>query len=161
MRFRFSVICVITLGLLSGCGPERTTKTESVTQSGVTVSGSMSEAPQISFGSDAKDVAQLIVKDVTSGSGTAVGPNSTVTAHYVGYSMSNQEKFDSSWERGEPTTFPLNGVIQGWTQGLQGMKVGGRRLLIIPPELAYGPAGSGHQLAGQTLVFVVDLTAVS
>ncbi|MCX6405223.1 MAG: FKBP-type peptidyl-prolyl cis-trans isomerase [Actinobacteria bacterium] len=75
--------------------------------------------------------------------------------------MNTKAKFDSSWDRGEPATFPISGVIQGWQQGLQGMKVGGRRLLIIPGDLGYGPAGQGSIEPNETLVFVVDLTAVS
>ena len=69
------------------------------------------------------------------------------------------EEFDSSWNRGESIQFPLRGLIQGWQDGIPGMKVGGRRELVIPPHLAYGPAG-GHFLGGKTLVFIIDLIAV-
>ena len=69
------------------------------------------------------------------------------------------EEFDSSWNRGESIQFPLRGLIQGWQDGIPGMKVGGRRELVIPPHLAYGPAG-GHFLGGKTLIFVIDLLAV-
>lgn len=83
-----------------------------------------------------------------------------VTVHYVGVEYDSGAEFDSSWKtphRGTPLEFPLSGLIQGWQDGIPGMRVGGRRQLVIPPEQAYGPAGSGHQLSGKTLVFVIDL----
>ena len=70
------------------------------------------------------------------------------------------EEFDASWNRGESIEFPLRGLIQGWQEGIPGMRVGGRRQLTIPPEKAYGPAGAGHRLSGKTLVFVIDLLGV-
>ena len=84
-------------------------------------------------------------------------PGGTVEVHYVGVDYDTGEEFDSSWGRGESIEFPLQGLIQGWQDGIPGMKVGGRRQLIIPPAQAYGPAGSGHQLSGKTLIFVIDL----
>ena len=80
--------------------------------------------------------------------------------HYVGVEFDTGEEFDASWNRGESIEFPLHGLIQGWQEGIPGMKVGGRRQLTIPPEKAYGPAGGGHRLSGKTLVFVIDLLAV-
>jgi peptidylprolyl isomerase len=77
--------------------------------------------------------------------------------HYLGVEFSTGEEFDSSWNRGESIEFPLRGLIKGWQDGIPGMKVGGRRQLTIPPELAYGPKGGGHRLSGQTLIFVIDL----
>jgi peptidylprolyl isomerase len=81
---------------------------------------------------------------------------------YVGDSWSTGEQFDASWDRGEPFTFALGsgGVIAGWDQGIVGMKQGGRRLLIIPPDLGYGPAGQGPIAPNETLVFVVDLEQI-
>jgi peptidylprolyl isomerase len=96
------------------------------------------------------------------GDGAQVNSDSTVTAHYVGYGMSTGQMFDESWSRGEPTTFPLSQVIIGWQEGLNGMKVGGRRALLITADKAYGdapPAGSGIE-PGETLLFVVDLVGV-
>jgi peptidylprolyl isomerase len=78
--------------------------------------------------------------------------------HYVGVRFSSGEQFDASWDRGEPLEFPLRGLIPGWQQGIPGMRVGGRRELVIPPDLAYGQTGS-HDLAGETLIFVIDLLA--
>jgi peptidylprolyl isomerase len=86
-----------------------------------------------------------------------------VTVHYVGVSKANGRQFDASWDRGEPFQFQLGAgqVIPGWDQGVAGMKVGGRRELVIPPRLAYGPAGSPPTIGpNETLVFVVDLLAV-
>jgi peptidylprolyl isomerase len=87
-------------------------------------------------------------------------PGATVLVHYVGVEFDNGDEFDSSWNRGEPIEFPLRGLIAGWQEGIPGMKVGGRRQLTIPPELAYGPVGGGHRLSGKTLIFVIDLLAV-
>jgi peptidylprolyl isomerase len=109
------------------------------------------------------EVSELEVIDVVEGSGAEVAAGATVTAHYSGVSASTGEEFDSSWSRGEAASFPLDGVIQGWSEGLVGMKEGGRRTLIIPAEMAYGqspPPGSGIA-PGETLVFTVDMVAVS
>ena len=84
-----------------------------------------------------------------------------MTVHYAGIDFETGEQFDSSWDRGESIEFRLKGLIVGWQEGIPGMKVGGRRKLTIPPEMAYGAAGSGHRLSGKTLVFIIDLLAVS
>jgi peptidylprolyl isomerase len=105
---------------------------------------------------------ELEVIDEVTGSGAEAAADDTITVQYTGVVASSGTKFDSSWDRGAPATFPLNGVIQGWSQGLVGMKEGGRRTLVIPAELAYGdapPPGSGIA-AGDTLVFTVDLVSV-
>jgi peptidylprolyl isomerase len=106
--------------------------------------------------------SELIVVDLIEGDGEAAAPGGTVTTHYVGLSWLNDgTQFDSSWERGEPATFSLDLVIPGWTEGIPGMKVGGRRLLVIPPELAYGAQPPSPDIAlDDTLVFVIDLTEV-
>ena len=77
--------------------------------------------------------------------------------HYVGAEYETNQEFDSSWDRGQSIEFPLTGLIAGWQEGIPGMKVGGRRKLITPPEKAYGPAGGAHPLSGRTLVFIIDL----
>ncbi|WP_378736942.1 FKBP-type peptidyl-prolyl cis-trans isomerase [Nocardia brasiliensis] len=105
--------------------------------------------------------AELVIKDIIKGEGKEAVPGGNVEVHYVGVEFETGEEFDSSWNRGEALTFPLRGLIQGWQDGIPGMKVGGRRQLTIPPELAYGPAGAGHALAGKTLVFVIDLLDAS
>lgn len=107
-------------------------------------------------------VTELQVTDDVEGTGAEVQPGDTITAHYLGVSASTGETFDSSWQRGEPATFPLDGVIQGWSEGLVGMKEGGRRTLVIPADMAYGdtpPPGSGIE-PGETLVFTVDLVSI-
>lgn len=102
----------------------------------------------------------LVTVDLVEGDGAEAVPGGTVEVHYVGVEFDSGEEFDSSWNRGESIQFPLRGLIQGWQDGIPGMKVGGRRQLTIPPELAYGPAGAGHRLSGKTLVFVIDLLDV-
>ncbi|WP_431804246.1 FKBP-type peptidyl-prolyl cis-trans isomerase [Microbacterium sp. bgisy203] len=102
---------------------------------------------------------ELVIRDIIVGDGDEAKPGDTVTVHYAGVEYDSGEEFDSSWGRGESIQFPLRGLIQGWQDGIPGMKVGGRRELIIPPQLAYGPAG-GHFLGGKTLIFIIDLLAV-
>lgn len=103
---------------------------------------------------------ELVIKEDIIGDGPEAPANSLVKVHYLGVDYETGEEFDSSWSREEPVEFPLNRLIKGWQEGIPGMKVGGRRTLVCPPQLAYGPAGSGHHLAGRTLVFVIDLLAV-
>ena len=100
---------------------------------------------------------ELVIEDIVVGDGASAAPGALVNVHYLGVEYDTGAEFDSSWNRGESLEFPLDGLIAGWQDGIPGMKVGGRRQLVIPPELAYGPAGTGHQLAGKTLVFVIDL----
>jgi FKBP-type peptidyl-prolyl cis-trans isomerase len=106
---------------------------------------------------------KLVIKDLEKGKGPGAKLGDEVTVEYVGVLYSNGKQFDASWDRGEPFTFELGtgGVIQGWEQGIEGMKVGGRRELIIPPELAYGSEGGGAIPPNSTLVFVVDLLAIN
>lgn len=103
----------------------------------------------------------LTIQEVVVGDGAEAPANSTVKVHYLGVDYETGEEFDSSWSRGEAIEFPLNRLIKGWQEGIPGMKVGGRRTLICPPEDAYGPAGGGHRLSGRTLVFVIDLLGVN
>ena len=102
----------------------------------------------------------LEITDITVGDGAEATPGSTVKVHYLGVGYEDGEEFDSSWSRGEPIDFPLRQLIAGWQQGIPGMQVGGRRKLVVPPPLAYGPAGGRHALAGKTLIFVIDLLGV-
>jgi peptidylprolyl isomerase len=114
--------------------------------------------PVIEF-PDGPAPSDLVIKDLVVGDGDEAKPGAVVDVHYVGVEYDTGEEFDSSWNRGESISFPLRGLIQGWQDGIPGMKVGGRRQWTIPPEQAYGPAGSGHQLSGKTLIFVIDLLA--
>lgn len=106
----------------------------------------------------------LQIDDLVEGTGTAAKAGDTLTVDYVGVLYKNGKEFDSSWDRGEPFQFQLGtgGVIQGWDQGLVGMKAGGRRQLVIPANLAYGPEGAPPSIPPNApLVFVVDLKAVN
>ena len=98
--------------------------------------------------------------DIVVGDGAEAKAGDRVEVHYVGIEFDSGAEFDASWNRGQSIEFPLQGLIQGWQEGIPGMKVGGRRQLVIPPEKAYGPAGGGHRLSGKTLVFVIDLLDV-
>ena len=107
--------------------------------------------------------ANLEIKDIAVGEGPAAAKGDTVRVHYVGVALGTGREFDSSWERGEPISFALGGrqVIRGWDMGIKGMKVGGRRRLIIPSFLGYGSQGAGPEIApGETLVFVCDLVGI-
>lgn len=104
---------------------------------------------------------ELVITDLIVGDGAEAAPGSTVDVHYVGVEFETGDEFDASWNRGSSINFPLGSLIAGWQQGIPGMKVGGRRQLVCPPQLAYGPAGGGHRLSGKTLVFVIDLLGVS
>jgi peptidylprolyl isomerase len=106
---------------------------------------------------------QLVVKDLKTGDGAEAKSGDQVSVQYVGVLYSDGKQFDSSWDRGQPFSFQLGGgnVIPGWDQGVAGMKVGGRRELVIPPDLAYGAQGQPPTIpANATLVFVIDLVSV-
>jgi peptidylprolyl isomerase len=105
----------------------------------------------------------LVIEDIEVGDGTEAVAGANVTVHYVGVAWSDQQQFDASWDRDDLFEFPLGRgyVIAGWDQGVQGMRVGGRRRITIPPHLGYGAAGAGGVIkGGETLVFVVDLVNV-
>jgi hypothetical protein len=107
---------------------------------------------------------QLVKKDLITGNGQVVQAGQTVTVNYVGVLCSSGKEFDSSWKRNQPFTTALTpgSVITGWVQGIPGMRVGGRRELIIPPSLGYGKTGSPPTIPpNSTLVFVVDLLSIS
>ena len=113
---------------------------------------------------DGTPPAELLIEDETIGDGDEAVAGQNVSVHYVGVSWSTGQQFDASWDRMEPFQFGLGRrqVIQGWDDGVQGMRVGGRRRLTIPPEMGYGAAGAGGVIGpNETLVFVVDLLAVS
>ena len=115
--------------------------------------------PEIDF-YDGPEPTELVIRDIEVGTGDEAKPGSTVDVHYLGVDFESGEEFDSSWSRNKSIDFPLNNLIKGWQEGIPGMKVGGRRELICPPALAYGPAGGGHRLSGRTLIFVIDLLGV-
>jgi peptidylprolyl isomerase len=121
------------------------------------------DKPEIEF-PDGPAPSDLEVTDLSVGDGAEATPGSTVSVHYVGVAYSTGEQFDASYDRGSPLQFRLGvgQVISGWDTGVQGMKVGGRRKLVIPPHLAYGDRGAGGVIKpGETLIFVVDLLQVA
>lgn len=120
------------------------------------------DKPEIDF-PEGTPPSDLEVTEITEGEGTEATAGSTVSVHYVGVAHSTGEEFDASYNRGAPLDFRLGvgQVISGWDQGVQGMKVGGRRRLVIPPHLGYGDRGAGGVIKpGETLIFVVDLIDV-
>ncbi|OCC11250.1 FKBP-type peptidyl-prolyl cis-trans isomerase [Streptomyces sp. PTY087I2] len=120
------------------------------------------EKPEVDF-PGGEPPADLEIKDIWEGDGPVAKAGDQVQVHYVGVAFSTGEEFDASWNRGRPLQFQLGvgQVISGWDQGVQGMKVGGRRQLTIPAHLAYGDRGAGNAIApGETLIFVCDLVSV-
>ena len=119
------------------------------------------EKPEVDF-PGGEPPADLQITDVWEGDGAVAKAGDTVEVHYVGVAYSTGEEFDASWNQGAPLQFQLGvgQVIAGWDQGVQGMKVGGRRKLVIPPSLAYGDRGApGAIKPGETLIFVCDLVS--
>lgn len=118
--------------------------------------------PSVTIPNEAPPTQLNIVDDVV-GTGDEATKGRNVSVHYVGVAWSNGKQFDASWDRNEPFEFRLGAgqVIQGWDEGVAGMKVGGRRTLTIPPDMGYGSRGAGGVIkGGETLVFVVDLLNV-
>ena len=107
--------------------------------------------------------ADLVIEDLVEGDGATAGAGAIVNVDYVGVSWSTGAEFDASWNRGDVFSFPLGGgmVIQGWDKGVEGMKVGGRRRLTIPPAMGYGAQGAGGVIGpNETLIFTVDLRSL-
>lgn len=165
---------VAALGL-SACGSSVAPGVEQAPSGGATqasvpkttptpTSGPLSKKPVITVPKTPAPKS-LVVKDLVPGTGKVAKPGDTITVNYVGDLYSNGQEFDSSWKRNTTFTTPLKsgvgGVIEGWVKGIAGMKVGGRRELIIPPSLGYGKQASGSIPANSTLIFVVDLLSVS
>lgn len=108
--------------------------------------------------------SSLQLTDVVEGAGDAAADGDALTVHYVGASWSSGAQFDATWDRSQPYSFTLGAAtnIDGWEQGLRGMREGGRRVLVIPPDLAYGDRGAGDDIApGETIVFIIDLLEVA
>lgn len=184
MKLKFAVYLTALLValLVAGCGDEKInegeggeTATEQTAATGETsssegsgdaklptVSGKVGDEPELKIPSgDAP--TELVTKDIKKGDGKTAKAGDTLSMQYVGYNWSDGVMFDGSYSRGEPFEFELGAgnVIQGWDEGIEGMKEGGRRLLVIPPEKGYGEAGSPPSIPpNETLVFVVDLEDV-
>ncbi len=165
-RRRPAAALLLALALLAGCGDDGEDGAGPPPGSGsceVQVGGEAAAKPQVTVPSGCTAPGTLQVRDVTAGSGAPVAAGQTAVVQYVGLSWSDGQQFDASWDRGQP--FPVQNVgraqvIDGWNEGLIGMRPGGRRLLVIPPEQGYGASGSGPIGPNETLVFVVDLVQV-
>jgi peptidylprolyl isomerase len=134
----------------------------STTTSSTPLPAALKTKPKVSIPSGPPP-KKLVVKDLIKGTGPAATSSSTVNVQYVGEVYKGGKQFDASWNdgSGQPVSLPLSGVIKGWQQGIPGMKIGGRRELIIPPGLGYGATAQSKIPANSTLVFVIDLHGVS
>lgn len=140
-----------------GQGVEETGELSGPGTSDVVVIGGQAQAPSVAISSAAAPVEALDIVDITVGSGETVQAGDVLSVEYCGVGLSSRAVFDSSWSRGQPAQFPLEGLIPGWQEGLPGMQVGGQRLLVIPGELAYGQSPPPGIEPNETLIFVVDL----
>jgi peptidylprolyl isomerase len=181
---RFLVPSVLVAGLvLCACGSSSPSSSTSSTSGSPTASGGATTAPAtpavpaanpptVTGATDLKTEpvigpgtspapTSLETKDLVVGTGTTATASDTVQVQYVGSDYTNGKDFDSSWSRGQPASFALSGVVPGFAQGIVGMKVGGRREIVIPPALGYGADGQPPAVGpNETLVFVVDLLAI-
>lgn len=145
--------------------PEQSAPIDGQELGGVVVQLDPAGVPRVTVAANAAAATELGSLDLVVGEGAPVALGATVEVNYCGIGLSSRTMFDSSWARGAPAAFPLTpgGLIQGWTDGLPGMNVGGERLLLIPGSLGYGatpPQGSGIE-PDETLIFIVQVTAVS
>jgi peptidylprolyl isomerase len=165
-----SVVSVLVLAGCGGGGKDKSTAstaaapaaTATATAPGAGGAAQLQTKPTVTVPS-AKPPTKLVIKDIVKGTGATAQAGDTVSVHYVGVSYANRKQFDASWDRHQPFSFQLGGgmVIPGWDQGVVGMKVNGRRELIIPPALGYGAQGQPPAIApNDTLVFVIDLLRV-
>jgi peptidylprolyl isomerase len=183
MKFSLIILalCAALVTAVAGCGGSSDSSTESSASteaSGSSKSGESSEesaesVPKASPNEKKTKPTVTVPKGVSpkkfafneieEGTGAEAKAGDKVTVQYVGVGYDSEEEFDSSWSRNEPFSFTLGAgeVIKGWDQGVKGMKVGGRRELLIPGDLAYGPAGSPPKIGpNETLIFMIDLLAV-
>lgn len=158
-----ALVAVTVIGALSMNSSDSSTSNSSSVESSSaslpTVTANAGEVPQVSAPVGAPPAA-LTTKDIIVGTGAEVLPTSTLTVHYYLMTWSDGKVIESSWI-GQPATFPLAQVVEGWQKGLPGAKVGGRRLLVLPPDMGYGAAGAGPIGPNETLIFVVDILGVS
>jgi len=149
--------------LVAGCGSDDSSTTGSSGGEETSAAPKEKTKPQVKKQQGAPPT-ELVANDLEEGTGPAAKAGDEVSVQYVGVNYKSGKEFDASWSRGEPFTFALGSgmVIPGWEEGVEGMKVGGRRELIIPPELGYGAAGSPPAIPpNETLVFVIDLEAIN
>ena len=158
-KLAIAAVVALSITSLSACGGKE--KVINTAAAGLpAVTGKAGEVPAIAAPTGTAPTT-LQSQDIIVGTGSEVAATSTLTVHYTLMTWSNGQIVESSWSSGQPATFPLANVIAGWQQGLPGAKVGGRRLLVIPADLGYGPNGSGSIGPNETLIFVVDIIAVS
>jgi peptidylprolyl isomerase len=166
MRRLFLIVFACFALVITGCGSDDSSSTSSTGEQATTEKAAAPKKktkPQVKTQQGAPP-KKLVANDLEEGSGAAAKAGDEVTVQYAGVNYKSGKEFDASWDRGEPFTFALGSgmVIPGWEEGIEGMKVGGRRELIIPPELGYGSAGSPPAIPpNETLVFVVDLEAIN
>ncbi len=162
MTRRLPIVLVLLAGLLAACGdstPTPSSQGGDGTCDNATVTGSAGSKPTVTLHTNCDLPTQLVTKDVITGTGAEAKSGSQITVQYVGLGLKTEKEFDASWGK-QPFSLKLGAgsVIKGWDQGIVGMKVGGRRLLVIPPDLGYGAQGFPPVIeANETLVFVVDL----
>jgi peptidylprolyl isomerase len=157
VKKKLLAVLAVSALLLTGCGDK---KVSAAADNLPTVTTNQGEAPTIGAPTG-NPPTTLVTKDIIVGSGAEALPTSTMTVHYTLMTWSNGKLIESSWTSGSPASFPLANVIVGWQQGIPGMKVGGRRLLVIPPDLGYGAQGGGPIGPNETLIFVVDAIGVA
>ncbi len=171
---KFLIAPAASILLLAGCASNTTAENTNTaapdipvcsfdkTVDGVTAIQQAGSDPELTVGQDAVPPKQLVAEDLCAGEGVAATAADTVTVDYVGVGYKSRKVFDSSYTRGQPATFPLSGVIPGWTEGVAGMKPGGARLLLIPADLAYGAAGTpdGSIAPNEALAFIVEMDSI-
>jgi len=153
------ILCLATALALAGCGGDDDSSSTTTSEAAAV---DTSTKPEVEVPSEAPP-EELVIEDIVEGDGATAETGDTLTVQYVGVDYETGEEFDASWDQPEPFPFQLgvDAIIDGWQEGLVGMKVGGRRELIIPPDLAYGAQGSPPVIGpNATLVFVIDLLAV-
>lgn len=147
---------------IAGCGGDDDSSSDSTSATTTAQAPAKKTRPKVTAPTGAPP-ARLEIKELEAGTGAEAKAGDKVTVQYVGVNYKNGKEFDASWNRGEPFSFTLGAseVIPGWDQGVEGMKVGGRRELVIPPELAYGESGAPPTIPpNETLIFVIDLLEV-
>lgn len=169
MRRNLAMVGLLALlAIVAGCGQSNDTTVESIQSDDESTAVERSDdvagrtKPEVSVSRGAPS-GRLETKDLIEGTGAKVESGDKVTVQYVGFGYKSRREFDSSWSRNEPFRFTLGAseVVPGWDDGIEGMSVGGRRELIIPPELGYGEAGTPVAVGpNDTLIFVIDLVEV-
>lgn len=160
---RSAALAALALAVLTAaCGSSHSATSAAASSGGIggSVSSNLGTEPSITVPTTPAP-NHLETRDIVVGTGAVASATSTVTVQYLGVNYANGKPFDSSWQRGQPATFSLQQVVPGFAQGIVGMRVGGRREIVIPPALGYGSQGAAPAIApGETLVFVVDLLKV-